>query len=543
MESMDFAWVALALNDLLWIGIAFTLGMLAKTVGLPPMVGFLVAGFVLSTQSVVDENLLSKMADLGITLLLFTIGLKINIRNLLRPQIWGVTTIHTTVVILLMGSAIYITSFIGFNFLVDFSISKAALIAFALSFSSTVFVVKVMEEKGEIDALHGRIAIGILIIQDIFAVFFLAASTGKLPSPWSLTLLLLIPLRPLLFKIIDTVGRGELMVLFGFLLAIGGAEIFELVGIKGDLGALVLGIMVASHPKTEELAKTMLGFKNLFLLGFFLSIGLNGLPSAEMVLFAIVLLPIALLKGMLFLSLFLKFNLRARTSLLSSINLGNYSEFGLIVVAIGVANNWISNDWLIVMALTISFSFVVSSILSKYANKIYSHYRDTLKKYQSDQRLPYDQLLNLGDAQVAVIGMGAVGTGAYDQLIAMKQYKVIGVDINIVTVDNQILENRDVIHGDPSDADFWDRVNESHKLKWVLLTLPQFNTSLAVVKMLQESGFKGKIAATAKFSDEIEQLSKAGVHTVFNMHTEAGAGFASHVLSNNQSAGTVYSDI
>ncbi|WP_395373640.1 cation:proton antiporter [Marinicella sp. W31] len=534
MENLDIAWVALALNDLLWIGLAFTLGMLAKTIGLPPMVGFLVAGFFLSTQNIVDENLLEKMADLGITLLLFTIGLKINIRNLLRPQIWGVTMIHSVVVVVFVGAAIYATSLLGFNFLLDFSISDAALIAFALSFSSTVFVVKVMEEKGEIDALHGRIAIGVLIIQDIFAVVFLAASTGKLPSPWSLTLFLLIPFRFVLFKIIDRVGRGEMMVLYGFLLAIGGAEIFELVGVKGDLGALILGVMIASHPKAEELVKNMLNFKNLFLLGFFLSIGLNGLPTTETILIALLLLPIALLKGALFLGLFLKFNLRARTSLLSSINLGNYSEFGLIVIAIGVSNNWISNDWLIVMALTISFSFVVSSFLSKHANHLYTQYRDKWKKHQSDQRLPYDQLLNLGDAQVAVIGMGAVGTGAYDQLVTTHNDKVIGVDINNITVENHRSENRHVIHGDPSDADFWDRVNQSHSLNLILLTLPQFNTSLAVVEMLKESDFKGQIAATAKFPDEIEQLSEAGVHTVFNMHTEAGAGFASHVTRENQ---------
>lgn len=530
---MDFSWVALAVNDLLWIGLTFTLGFLAKQVKLPPMVGFLAAGFVLSTQNIVDKNLLTKMADLGITLLLFSIGLKINIRNLLRPQVWGVTVIHTTVSVIMLGLFIYALSLIGFSILLNIDIKNAALIAFALSFSSTVFVVKVMEDKGEMDALHGRIALGVLIIQDIFAVAFLAASTGKVPSIWAISLLLLIPFRFVLFKIIELVGRGELLILYGFLLAIGGAEIFELVGIKGDLGALVLGTMIATHPKADELVKNMLGFKDLFLVGFFLSIGLNGYPSLEIVLIALLITPIALLKGGLFFNLFVKFKLRARTSLLSTINLSNYSEFGLIVIAIGVSKSWIDSQWLIILALAISFSFIISAILSSNAHNIYKKYRNTWKKYQSEERLEFDQLVDLGDAKIAIIGMGVVGTGAYEQLLKEHTEKIVGVDINANTAMFHVSEKRNVIHGDPSDADFWGRVIQFHKLDLVMLTLPKFNVTLAVVELLIESRFTGKIAAIAKFPDEIEQLKQAGVHTVFNTFVEAGAGFASNVMEKN----------
>jgi glutathione-regulated potassium-efflux system ancillary protein KefC len=528
---MDFAWVALALNDLLWIGVAFVLGLLAKRIGLPPLVGFLIAGFVLSTQNNIDEGLLKKMADLGITLLLFTIGLKIHLKNILRPQVWAVTLLHTSLVVLLVGGLLMLVALSGLGLLLGLSLVQAALLAFALSFSSTVFVVKALEDKGEIDSLHGRLAIGILIIQDILAVIFLAASTGKLPSVWAFALLLLIPLRPLLFKLFDWVGRGELLTLYGFLLAVGGAEVFELVGVKGDLGALILGVMIASHHKAEELVKTMLGFKDLFLLGFFLSVGLSGVPGMETILLAAMLTPLIVLKGGLFYVLFLKFNLRARTSLLSTINLSNYSEFGLIVVAIGVTNGWIGQPWLLVLALAISFSFVLSAILSAQANNIYTRYRRLLKKNQSNTRLPYDQLVDLGRSKVAVIGMGAVGTGAYDQLATMHQDHIVGIDINAQTVINQVADQRNVLLGDPSDADFWDRVNQSDQLELVLLTLPTFNATMAVVGMLKESGYKGQIAATAKFEDEMNELLEAGVDTVFNMHTEAGAGFAAHAMA------------
>lgn len=530
---MDFTWVALALNDFLWIGLTFVLGLFARQVGLPPMVGFLAAGFVLSNQ-IVDRELLSKMADLGITLLLFTIGLKINVKNLMRPQVWAVSSLHAIFTVACFGFLIYALALLGTPMFDGLSVESAVLIAFALSFSSTVFVVKAMENKGEMDSFHGRIAIGVLIIQDIFAVVFLAVSANKMPSIWSFSLLLLVPLRFVLYWLIEQVGRGELLIVYGFLLAIGGAEIFELVGIKGDLGALIIGMMFATHPKSTELVKSMLGFKDLFLLGFFLSVGLNGQPTTEVILVALVVTPLVLFKSTLFFALFVKFKLRARTALLSTINLSNYSEFGLIVIAICVSHNWVDSQWLTIMALSIAFSFVISAVLNKHAHNLYTQYRQIWKKFQSAERLPNDKILDMGYAEVAVIGMGAVGTGAYDQLIKKYGNHVVGVDIYPETVVDQQKQGRHVILGDPSDADFWDRVNQSHQLKWVLLTLPQFSTSMAVIEQLHESGFRGEIAATAKFPDEIEKLNAAGVDTVFNMYNEAGAGFAAHVVNQVQ---------
>lgn len=527
---MDFAWVAIALNDFLWIGLTFALGLMAKQIGLPPMLGFLFSGFILSTQNIVDRDLLEKMADLGITLLLFTIGLKIKVRNLLRPQVWAVTSIHTTAMIAFYTLLFFGLAAIGIPHFTDLSLETAVLIAFAFSFSSTVFVVKSMEEKGEMDSLHGRMALGVLIFQDIFAVLFLAISDNKMPSIWALALILLIPLRHVLYAVLQRVGRGELLVLYGFLLAIGGAEIFEIVSIKGDLGALIIGMIVANHIKSEELVKNMLGFKDLFLLGFFLAIGLYGQPTLDSVMLALIMVPFIFIKGILFFFLFVKFQLRARTALLSTISLSNYSEFGLIVMAIGVVNEWIEASWLIAMALALAISFVISSVINKYGNTLYTKYRDSWKKLQQQERLSFDKLLDMGDAHVAVIGMGTVGTGAYDQLVEKYNDKVVGVDIYFDTVENQVADGRNVIQGDPSDADFWDRVNQEHQINLVLLTLPRFNTTMAVIEQLKETGFKGHIAATAKFPDEIEQLNEAGVDTVFNIFTEAGAGFAAHVI-------------
>jgi len=534
---MEFESVAIGLGDVTWISLAFALGFFAKLIGLPPLVGFLAAGFVLKFQGFDNDILLQKLADLGITLLLFTVGLKLNLQTLLRPQVWAVTGIHMTVVVGVFGLAIYGLSLAGVVLFSDLNIQSALLLGFALSFSSTVFVVKVLEERGEVTSLHGRISVGILLMQDVAAVAFLVISSGKVPSYWSLSLLLLIPLRPILHQFLLRIGHGELLVLFGLLLALGGAEIFESVGLKGDLGALTLGVLIASYSKSEEMAKAMLSFKDLFLLGFFLSIGMSSELSSETFWIAVMVTPLIFVKSALFYGLLTHYRLRARTSLLTTANLTNYSEFGLIVVAIGVTNGWLQNDWLIVVAIALSLSFVIAAGVNAVSRRLYIKHIAIWKRFQKDQLIPDDELLDLGGATIVIVGMGGVGSGAYDAMRQRFGENVIGIDIDPVTAKNQRTKGRTVLRGDPSDSDFWDRVEVSHTLELVMLTLPKLNPTLEVLERLSEASFRGEVAAIARYSDEVEALEHIGVATVFNIYAESGVGFAAHVANGLATSG------
>lgn len=528
---VDFEWVAIALGDVAWISLAFALGLLARTVGLPPLVGFLATGFLLNAQGVTSSDMLQKLADLGITLLLFTVGLKLNLRTLARPQVWAVTALHTAIVVGLFGFLIGAFALFGTPFETGLILRDTLLIAFALSFSSTVFVVKVLEEKGQMRSLHGRIAIGILVMQDLAAAVFLVVSAGKAPSPWALLLLMLVPLRPVLHTILVRVGHGELLVLYGLLLALGGAEVFELVGLKGDVGALVVGVLISNHAKAEEMAKTILGFKDLFLVGFFLSIGLSGQPTLQTLALGLLITPFVFLKSSLFFALLTGFKLRARTALMASLNLTNYSEFGLIVAAIGVAKGWIDTEWLIVIAIALSLSLAVAAVLNGEPHRLYRRYRNFWKRFQRDERIPDDQLLDTQGATIAVLGMGRVGTGAYDEMHSMFGKAVIGVDFDPIKVRKQRSTGRNVWLGDPSDADFWDRIAELHTIELVMLALPKLSTTLSVLEQLEAARFTGRVAATARYPDDVEALRQAGAATVFNIYTEAGTGFAAHVAS------------
>lgn len=529
---MDFEWVAIALGDIAWVSAAFAMGFGVRLIGLPPMIGFIAAGFLLHAQGAVSGQMLEKLSDLGITLLLFTIGLKLNLRTLVRPEVMAVTLLHMGIVVAVLGLLLFGLALIGLASLSGLSLSTAFLIAFALSFSSTVFVAKALEQRGDMNSLHGRIAISILIVQDLVAVVFLAASTGKWPTPMALLVLGLIPLRPLFQVLLEKVGHGELLVLYGLLLALGGAEIFELVGLKGDLGALIAGVMIAGHSKAEELAKTMLGFKDLFLLGFFLSIGLAGTPSAEVVWVALALTPFIFAKSALFFVLMTAFKLRTRTAMIASLNLGNYSEFGLIVAAIGVSNGWLEPQWLMALALALTFSFMISAPASSNANALYTRFRPMLQRLERQQRIPDEGSIDLRGAQVAVIGMGGVGSGTFDAMQRDYPGKVVGVDVNPDIILDHEIKGRHTIVGDPSDADFWERMQADHTLELVMLTLPNMVSSIEVIEQLRNAGFHGAIAATARFPDQEDALLTAGATMVFNTFVEAGAGFATHVQAN-----------
>jgi len=531
---MDFEWVAIALGDVAWISLAFFLGFLARLIGLPPLVGFLATGFMLNYLGIASGEMLQKLADLGITLLLFTVGLKLNLKVLMRPQVWSVTALHISIIIALFGAAIFALALISAPLFSELDFKLSLMLAFALSFSSTVFVVKSLEEKGEMKSLHGRIAIGILVMQDLAAVIFLAASTGKLPTLWALLLFLLIPLRPLFHYLLQKTGHGELLILYGLVLALGGAELFQLGGVKDDLGALIMGLLISTHPKSSEMAKSMLGFKDLFLVGFFLSIGLSGQLSLEALIIGLLLVPFIFIKSALFFVLMTRFKLRARTSLLATLNLTNYSEFGLIVAAIGVTNGWMAADWLVVIAIALSISFVVAAPLNSYDDRIYGRFRHYWNKFQCKDRLQDDMLLDLRGATTAVFGMGRVGSGAYDRMHELHGDTVIGIDFDAELIKRQQAKGRNVLAGDPSDADFWDKVEQHHSIELIMLALPNLEANLDALEQLREISFSGCIAATARYPDEVERLQQAGATAVFNIYTEAGAGFAELVEMHNQ---------
>ena len=138
--------------------------------------------------------------------------------------------------------------------------------------------------------------------------------------------------------------------------------------------------------KPNELSKALLSFKDLFLIGFFLSIGFVTLPDWTMIMTALLICVLMPLKFSMFFLLFTRLKLRSRTSYLASLALNNYSEFGLIVVALAVNMDMLAKEWLVILALAVSFSFLVTGVSYRSSHNLYSRLKDHLRRYESKER-------------------------------------------------------------------------------------------------------------------------------------------------------------
>ena len=343
------------------ISFAFFLGLAVRPLGLPPLVGFLAAGFAVNafgpSLGLPEQSgaILRHVAHLGVLILLFTVGLKLKLGQLVQTQVVGGALLHFGLSVGVLAP--------GLRLVLELPWETAFLLATALAFSSTVLAAKILEAKREIQAFHGRVAIGILIVQDLIALAVLSLFGDHTPSPWALLVLGLPLVQPLLHRLLDFAGHDELLVLMGMLLALVlGGKGFETVGLGSELGALLMGVLLSSHARAKELADALWGLKEVFLVGFFLEIGMSGLPDADALVFAGVLAVLLPLKGGLFLLLLTRFRLRARNAFLSSLLLSAYSEFGLIVAAS------LLPEWLVPLALAVALSFVIASPLNRLAH-------------------------------------------------------------------------------------------------------------------------------------------------------------------------------
>jgi glutathione-regulated potassium-efflux system ancillary protein KefC len=517
--------------DALFIAVAFFSGLLAQQFRQPPLVGYLISGFVLHALGQRGGETLNTVSDLGVTLMLFTIGLKLRLGGLLRPEIWAGTSLHIIGNVAIFGSIFLCLSTIGVSLFGLLTIWDSLLLALALSFSSTVFAVKALQESGEMGALHGRVSVGILVMQDLIAVIFLTASTGKLPSWMSIGLLIgLLALRPAMGWLMARSGHGELIALCGLFLALViGWTGFESVGLKGDLGALFLGVLVAQHSKSKELAKSLLGLTDLLLVGFFLSIGLKGLPGWQEVSVACLLVLMMPFKVALFFAILTRFHLRARTAWMAGLSLGSYSEFALIVVAVAVAKGWMPEGWLVLEAIALAMSFLVAAPLYRKAELFYDRLSSWLQRFETPGYHPDDLPVHLAGERIAIFGMGRVGLAAYNVLEERFPQRVIGFDRDAAQVQLHRRADRNVVLADATDSDFWERVQLKDGIDLVILAMPKHSANLHAAETVRRHGYEGVVAAVAKFDDEVKDLKAMGVDTAFNLYSEAGAGLANHV--------------
>lgn len=498
-----------------WVGSAFVAGLAARALRLPVLVGYLAVSLVLSQFNLDAGEWLSYVGDLGVLFLLFTVGLHIRIKNILQPEVLGVGGIH-----IIISALIFST--VGFS--LGWSLPATVLVAVALGFSSTVLTAKSLEARNELGAYHGRIAIGILILQDIVAVGLLAFTGTETPTIWALLLLGLPLLRPLMIRLLTMSGRDELLLLYGLLLALGVGYAFSLVGLSDKLGALVAGMMLTGHEKADELDEQLWGLKEIFLVGFFLDIGLSGFPTMQGMMTVLALLALLPLKAILFFVLLVNFRLRARTAFMTTIALTAYSEFALIVAAAGAEGGILSADVVVMLALLVAASYAVNAPLSSAADALWDRLEPFLIRFERNVDHPDKQPTKLGSTNFIVVGMGDAGAAAYD-FFKNRGERPLGLDVDPGRISSNIAAGRRVRFGDPQDHELWDELDLS-KIEAVVLAMSTTAGKVRTANLMRERGFDGPISALVREGVSEPALKDAGVSSVCLPIIEAGRELA-----------------
>lgn len=516
--------------ELLWIFAAFLAGMAAKLIRLPTMVGYLAAGVVLAYLGVQSTDFIQAVGDFGVVLLLFTVGLNLNFRSLMQPQVLGVGSIHLAISGLIYTAVLY---------LLNLPLGTAVVVAISLGLSSTVLIAKLLDARDELDSYHGRLSIGMSILQDAVSILLLGVTGSSAPTGWALGLLALPLVRPLLLRLMQSAGRDELLLIYGLALALGAGWLFEQVGLNANLGALLIGMVLAGDDRSTALYDRLWALKEVFLVGFFLQVGLAGVPDGRNWLTVGLLLLFLPLKGLLFFGLMLAFRLRARTAFLSTVSLTSYSEFALIVVSSAATSGLIDPSFVITTGLVVTLSFVLNAPVSQAVNTLWSRWELRLRRYERAVDHPDHEPRSLGAAEFVILGMGLAGVAAYDYLIQQGK-RPLGIDADPAQIQRQLGNGRRVIYGDANDNELWTELDLSH-VHGVLMTLGNASAEVRAAGNLRRAGFNGFIAAFLREAESHRALQEAGVTVSFLPIAQAGRELAQAALG--QETGPIGTDL
>lgn len=506
--------------ELTWLATAFLCGFVASRLYLPPLVGYLAAGYFLHIFNVTPMPGLAHLSDLGIELLLFSVGLKLKPSSLVRREVLVVGGLH-----LLLTALFSVLVF----FLLGQQITGGLLLGLSLAFSSTVLAAKVLEDRGEASSFHGRDVLSILIMQDIVAIGVLAFAEGKNISPWALLLLVIPFLRPLAHRILSMCHSSELRLLMGFSLAIAGGALAGKLGVSPDIGALLMGIMLAEHETIGDLTERLWSLKELFLVAFFLQIGLMDLPTMAQFKQALLLVGLMPLQGIVFFALFILSRLRARTAFVCSLALMTYSEFALITTHAIVDASLLSEEWMSVISLAVAGSLAIAAPLNRFSHNLFFMIEPWLIRFERKAEHPDALPESFGLAEWLVIGMSKTGVASYSTLCE-KGLRVIGLDSDPIVVKALQDDGLNVAYADTEDSELWSALPLKN-FKGIILAMSDFECRMNAISQIRKQGYANVIGTICYQIDKESKLVNQGASYVIHPLVEAGNQLATKLVS------------
>ncbi len=513
----------------------------------PLIVSFIALGIFVGPSGlelVSANSQVDLLAKLGIALLLFVVGLKLDM-HIIRTT--GPVALATG-----LGQVIF-TSVIGYLIAIALGMSPVAAVyvAVALTFSSTIIIVKLLSDKREVDALHGRIALGFLIVQDIVVVLVMIGLTAfgqggdfnslqqealrVLLNGSAFLLVIGLLMRYALSGILRLLARSqELLILFAIAWAVSLATIGVLLGFSKEVGAFLAGVSIASSPFKNLIAARMVGLRDFLLLFFFIDLGaqMDLTLISEQLQPALILSAFVLLGNPLIVMVIMGFlGYRKRTGFLAGLTVAQISEFSLILGSLGVKLGHISPQTLGIITLVGLVTISASTYMIIYSHTLYEKLAPWLTVFErkiAHKELQQDNIAADSMADVILIGLGRFGSGIADILRA-NNYRVYGIDFNPELVISGDATDHPVHYGDAEDPEFIASLPLA-QVKWIISTADDPHVSLALLHGLRGQHFQGQIALTAHHQAIADRLKQAGADLVLIPYFDAGKGAAMQIM-------------
>lgn len=410
------------------LSLAAVFGVLARLLRQPLIVAFIALGILVGPAGldlIFSADKIHLLAEIGIAILLFVVGLKLDV-SLIKTT--GGVALFTG-----LGQVIF-TSLVGFALvlILGFNTMSALYIAIALTFSSTIIVVKLLSDKKEIDSLHGQIAIGFLIVQDIVVILVMIVLSGldRDSSDSLLWIILLVAGKGFLLLLVTAImmkyilptltrylaGSQELLVLFAIAWAVALAGVSELMGFSREVGAFLAGVALASTHYREVISGRLTSIRDFLLLFFFIHLG-SGLDLSLLgeQLGAAFMLSIFVLVGnpLIVMVIMGLMGYRKRTSFLAGLTVAQISEFSLIFVALGLSLGHISDQVVGLVTLVGLITIALSTYMIMYSHRLFERLAPMLSLFE--RKAPYREAqLQHEENKIDVIlfGLGWAGTAA-----------------------------------------------------------------------------------------------------------------------------------
>jgi Kef-type K+ transport system membrane component KefB len=514
----------------------------------PVLIAYIVVGIAVGPAgfgSVAAHDQIDLLAQIGVTVLLFVVGLKLDLKHIRNI---GAVALATG----LGQLAFTITFGFALTWLLGKAPMEALYVAVALTFSSTIIIVKLLSDKRELDSLHGRIAVGFLIVQDVAVVMAMMAMSALggpgnqaswadvlLSLAWrigAVAALMYVLMRWPLPRLVAAMARSqELLLVFAVAWGVALAALGEWAGFSKEAGAFLAGFSLASTHYREAINARLTGLRDFLLLFFFIDLGakldfstLGGeiVPAAVLSLFVLIGNPLIVMAIMGFMGY------RKRTGFMAGLTVAQISEFSIVFVAMGISLGHVGVEALGLTTLVGLVTITASTYMILYAQPLYARLAPWLtifeRKRPSRELAVERQNISSEMVEAVVFGLGRYGSRLLVQLRAAG-VKAIGVDFDPEAVRALRRQRLPVRFGDGEDPDFVASLPLA-QARWVITTFPQWESSRALLHALQAAQFNGSIVGAVRDAAHGRALAAAGATLILNPFDDA-ADYAAQQLA------------